>query len=316
MDPLLLTPGPLTTSARTRAAMDRDWGSRDRAFIEMSEAVRARLAALAGVSATHAAVPIQGSGTTAVEAAVQTLVPREGKLLVLVNGAYGRRIAEIARRAGRALAVLDAPEDEAIPPDAVARALDADLAITDVALVHCETTSGLLNPLEEIAAVAQAHGRRLLVDAMSSFGAVPINGARVPFAALVGSANKGLEGVPGLAFAIADAAHLAACEGNAASLTLDLHAQWRGFEANGQWRFTPPIQVVAALSAALDQLQEEGGIAARHARYRRNCDVLVQGMRGFGFETLYPARVAGASYRDVPHAAGRLVRFRLLLRGT
>ncbi len=285
MDTLLLTPGPLTTSARTRAALGRDWGSRDQEFIAMSEAVRARLAALALVAATHAAVPVQGSGTAAVEAAVQTLVPRNGKLLVLINGAYGRRIVEIARRAGRALAIIETAEDEAIQPDAVACALHADPDVTDVALVHCETTSGLLNPLEEIAAVVRAQGRRLLVDAMSSFGAVPISGATAPFTALVGSANKGLEGVPGLAFAIADTAHLAACADNAASLTLDLHAQWRGFEANGQWRFTPPVQVVAALSAALDQLDEEGGVAARHARYQRNCDVLVEGMRGLGFET-------------------------------
>ena len=280
---LLLTPGPLTTSGRTRAAMGRDWGSRDGDFTALSEGVRLRLAALAGVADTHVAVPMPGSGTFAVEAAVQTLVPRHGKLLVLVNGAYGRRIVTMAHRLGLAHATIEAPEHEAIAPDAVARALAADPAITDVALVHCETTSGLLNPLEEIADCVHAASRRLIVDAMSSFGAVPIDGARTPFAALIGSANKGLEGVPGLGFVIAARLHLATCAGNAASLSLDLHDQWRGFESNGQWRFTPPVQVVAALSAAIDQLEAEGGVAARSARYRHNCDILVCGMQAHGF---------------------------------
>jgi 2-aminoethylphosphonate-pyruvate transaminase len=285
MSALLLTPGPLTTSDQTRAALGRDWGSRDADFTIMSEGVRSRLAALAGVGATHAAVPIQGSGTFAVEAAVQTLLPRDGRLLVLINGAYGSRIVDIARRLGRACVTLEAPEDQPILPARVAQALAADPAITDVMLIHCETTSGLLNPLPAIAACVRDAGRRLLVDAMSSFGAIPIDGAAIPFTALIGSSNKGLEGVPGLSFVIVETAYLAACKGNSTSLSLDLHDQWRGFEANGQWRFTPPVQVVAGLSAALDQLTAEGGVAARHARYRRNCGMLVQGMRARGFTT-------------------------------
>ena len=283
MSALLLTPGPLTTSDATRAALGRDWGSRDADFTALSEGVRRRLAVLAGVAATHAAVPIQGSGTFAVEAAIQTLVPRDGRMLVLVNGAYGRRIVEIARRLGRACVALEAPEDQAIDPGRVAAALAADGAITDVVLIHCETTSGLLNPLPSIAAVVQHAGRRLIVDAMSSFGVVPIDGAQLPFTALIGSSNKGLEGVPGLAFVIVETAHLQGCAGHSSSLSLDLFDQWRGFEGNGQWRFTPPVQVVAGLAAALDQLEAEGGVTARFARYRANCDVLVQGMQGRGF---------------------------------
>ena len=283
MPPLLLTPGPLTTSDRTRAALGRDWGSRESDFIALSEGVRARLAALAGVARTHVAVPVQGSGTFAVEAAIQTLVPRDGRLLVLVNGAYGCRIVEIARRLGRDWVAIEAPEDQPIAADKVAEVLAADRAISDVALIHCETTSGLLNPLPEIADCVRQAGRRLLVDAMSSFGAVPIDGGQIPFTALIGSSNKGLEGVPGLSFVIVDTAYLQGCAGNSSSLSLDLFEQWRGFEANGQWRFTPPVQVVAGLAAALDQLDAEGGIAARHARYRRNCDLLVEGMRARGF---------------------------------
>ena len=301
MDELLLTPGPLTTSARTRAAMGRDWGSRDQAFIALSEGVRRRLAGLAGGAATHVTVPIQGSGTFAVEAAVQSLVPNGGRLLVLANGAYGRRIAEMASRIGRLGPVLEVPEDQPIPPDAVRTALAADPAITDVALVHCETTSGILNPLPEIAAIVQQAGRRLILDAMSAFGAIPIDLRRTPCAAVIGSANKGLEGVPGLGFVIAERTHLATCQDNAISLSLDLHAQWRGFEANAQWRFTPPVQVVAALAEALDQLEEEGGIPARHARYSNNCRMLIDGMRAHGFEP----------YIDRAHQAPVIVTFRI-----
>ena len=283
-DRLLLTPGPLTTTKRTRAALNRDWGSRDDDFVELSNDVRARLASLADVSTTHAAILLQGSATFAMEAALQTLVPQTGKLLVLVNGAYGRRIVTMANRMGLACESLTIPEDEAIPPEAVDRVLAADPAITDIAVVHCETTTGLLNPLGAIAARVAAGGRRLLIDAISSFGAVPLDGSRLAFSALVGSANKGLQGVPGLAFVLADKRHLAGCQGRARSLSLDLFDQWQGFTSNGQWRFTPPVQVVAALAEALDQLDEEGGVAARHARYLENCAVLLDGMAALGFD--------------------------------
>lgn len=291
MPPLLLTPGPLTTSDQTRAALGRDWGSREADFIAVSEGVRARLAGLAGVGRTHVAVPVQGSGTFAVEAAIQTLVPRDGRMLVLVNGAYGRRIVDMAHRLGRSCALLEVPEDQPILVEDVAEALAADPTISDVALIHCETTSGLLNPLHEIAVCVRRAGRRMLVDAMSSFGAIPIDGAQTPFTALIGSSNKGLEGVPGLSFVIVETGYLEGCAGNSSSLSLDLFDQWRGFESNGQWRFTPPVQVVAGLAAALDQLQAEGGITARHGRYSKNCDVLVTGMRARGFTTYLEPRL-------------------------
>ena len=292
MRTILLTPGPLTTSDATRAAMSRDWGSRDPAFIRMSAAVRARLGALVHAGTEHAVVPLQGAGTAAVEAAIGTLVPRDGRLLVLANGAYGRRAAEIAARMGRAVTVLEQDEDRVFAPDAVDAAL-ADPRITDVLLVHLETTSGLLNPLEPIAAVVAAAGRRLLLDAMSSFGAVPIDLRRVRCGAVMASSNKCLEGVPGMAFVIAEAGHLAAMAGNSPSVTLDLHAQWRGFERNEQWRFTPPTHVVAALSAALDQLDAEGGVAARGARYRRHMDALVSGVTLLGLQPYLPPEVQG-----------------------
>ena len=290
---LLLTPGPLTTAPATRAAMDRDWGSRDADFIALTARVRRRLLALAHGEATHAAVPLQGAGTFAVEAAIGTLVPRSGKLLVLVNGAYGRRAAEMAARMGRAVSVLECAENQAVDPGAVARALAADPAVTDVLLVHLETTSGLLNPLAPVAAAVAAAGRRLLLDAMSSFGAVPLDLRAVPCSAVMASANKCLEGVPGLAFVLAEAAHLAAMKGNSPGTSLDLHAQWQGFEGNGQWRFTPPTHVLAALDAALDGLDAEGGIPARSARYARHCELLTAGLHRLGFQTYLPAGLQG-----------------------
>ena len=293
MGTILLTPGPLTTSEATRAAMTRDWGSRDRDFIAMSERVRDGLDVLTNAGGNHAVVPLQGAGTYAIEAAIDTLVPRGGRLLVLVNGAYGRRAVEIAQRLGRAVNGLERPENVAFTPADVTAALRADPAITDVLLVHLETTSGLLNPAAAIAAAIHAEGRRLLLDAMSSFGAIPIDLAAMPCAGLMASANKCLEGVPGIAFVIAETGHLAAMAGNSSSTSLDLHAQHQGFVANRQWRFTPPTHVVAALSAALDQLDAEGGVAARGARYRRHMDALVAGVTRLGFQPYLPEAVQG-----------------------
>jgi 2-aminoethylphosphonate-pyruvate transaminase len=283
MKKVLLTPGPLTTADVTRSAMDRDWGSRDRDFVALTRHVRDRLCDIANADKRYACVPLQGSGTFAVEAAIQTLVPRDGKLLVLINGAYGHRIVEIAGRVGRRVVMLEAAEDSPISAPEVAQRLLHDKMITDVAVVHCETTSGILNRLEAIAATVCRQNRRLLVDAMSSFGGVPIDTAGLGPMALIASANKCLEGVPGIAFVIATVDALEHAEGNASSPALDLERQWRGFEADGQWRFTPPTQVLAALDAALDELEREGGVAGRNRRYARNCHTLIEGIRSLGF---------------------------------
>ena len=286
--PWLLTPGPLTTSAATKQAMGRDWGSRDAGFIAINRRVCERLVAIAGGEGSHVAVPVQGSGTFAVEAALGTLVPAGAKALVLINGAYGQRMARILETMGRAYATLETPEDSAPDAAEVDAALAADPALTHVAAVHCETTSGILNPIAEIANVTAGRGRRLIIDAMSTFGALPLDAREVPFDAAVASANKCLEGVPGMGFAIIGTEALATSRGNAHSLSLDLFDQWTAMEGNGQWRFTPPTHVVAALDAALDQLEAEGGVAARGARYSQNCRVLTEGMRGLGFRTLLP----------------------------
>lgn len=287
-DPWLLTPGPLTTSPTVKQAMLRDLGSRDTRFIDINRRIRERLVAIAGGDARHVCVPLQGSGTFVVEAMIGTFLPADGKLLILVNGAYGRRIARMCDYAGHAYSVVETPEDVPVDPDAVDAALSADAAISHVAIVHCETTSGILNPLEAVATVVARHGRGLLVDAMSAFGALPLDAGAIPCDAVVASSNKCLEGSPGLGFCIARKEALAACRGNAASLSLDLHDQWMAMEGNGQWRFTPPTHCILALDRALDEFDAEGGVEGRGARYRANCRILIEGMRALGFQTLLP----------------------------
>src|SRR5260370_40830810 len=201
-EPFLLTPGPLTTSRATKEAMLRDGGSRGGEFIAMSARVRRRLLELVSGDGSHVCVPLQGSGTFVVEAMIGPLVPPDGKLLVLVNGAYGRGMVRMCEYYRRACAVQETPEDQPADPAALDAALARDPGVTHVVVVHCETTSGVLNPVEEIAAVTARHGRRRLIDAMGAFGAIPLDARRVAFDAAVASANKRLEGVPGSGFAI------------------------------------------------------------------------------------------------------------------
>lgn len=197
--PILLTPGPLTTSYRTRRAMMVDWGSWDSDFNELTASVCQRLLKIVGGEGSHTCVPLQGSGTFAVEAAIGTLVPRDGKVLVLINGAYGKRLAKICEVLQRPFSTFETEENVPTTAADVERLLAADPAISHVALIHCETSTGILNPLEAIAKVVERHGKRLIVDAMSSFGAIGIDARKVPFDALIAASGKCLEGVPGWA---------------------------------------------------------------------------------------------------------------------
>ncbi len=284
--PYLLTPGPLTTSDTVKEAMMRDWGSRDEAFIAMNQELRSRLTRLIHGDETHVCVPMQGSGTFSIEAAIGTLVPRDGKLLVLVNGAYGTRMVQMCNVMGRDVEAIEWPEDQAVDPLVVDQYLASDQSVTHVAVVHCETTSGIVNPLQAVADVVDRHGRDLIVDAMSTFGALEIDARVTPFTAAVASSNKCLEGIPGVGFALIKLESLATCAGNAHSLSLDLFAQWQGFENNAQWRYTPPTHVIAALNQALDEHEGEHGVSGRGARYRQNHRVLVDGMEKMGFRCL------------------------------
>ncbi|MEO5765055.1 MAG: 2-aminoethylphosphonate--pyruvate transaminase [Casimicrobiaceae bacterium] len=281
-DPILLTPGPLTTSLATKAAMLRDWGSWDASFNAVTARLRAKLCAVVQGADTHVCVPMQGSGTFSVEAAVNTLVPRDGHLLVLINGAYGKRMARLTAMLGRRLSTFEAADDVRITAADVDRLLERDASITHVGIIHCETSTGIMNPLEDIARVTARRGRRLLIDAMSSFGALPIDARALPFDALVAASGKCVEGPPGMGFVLVKKGLLEQCGGNSTSLALDLADQWAYMEKTTQWRFTPPTHVVVALDAALDQFAAEGGQPARLARYTANCATLVRGMAELG----------------------------------
>jgi 2-aminoethylphosphonate-pyruvate transaminase len=290
-EPYLLTPGPLTTSYPVKQAMLRDWGSWDDDFRLMTQEMRERLLALLGSGAEgFDCVPMQGSGTFSVEAMLGSFIPRDGKALVLANGAYGQRAAQTLAYLGRDYVLLD--KGDYLPPRGreVAQILADDPAISHVVAIHCETSSGILNPVAEISEATYAAGRKLLIDSMSAFGAIPLETGQIRFEALVSSANKCIEGVPGFGFIIARKSELQAAEGNSNSLSLDVHAQWAHMVQTGQWRFTPPTHVVAAFLEALRAHELEGGVAARGARYGRNRDVLVAGMRELGFETLLTQR--------------------------
>ena len=285
-DPWLLTPGPLTTSPEVKEAMLHDVGSRDTDFIALNVRLRERLLRIVDGEARCTTVPLQGSGTFVVEAMLTTFLPPDGRLLILINGAYGWRMAKICQVAGLSYTTLEWPEDTPVDPDAVARKLEEEPHVTHVALVHCETTSGVLNPIERVAEVVARRGRRLLIDSMSAFGALPLSAEQIAFDAVVASANKCLEGVPGFGFCIADREALSNCQGNASSLSLDLFEQWTAMEGNGQWRFTPPTHALLAFDRALDTFEAEGGQKGRGGRYSENCRILVDGMRRLGFETL------------------------------
>ena len=287
-DPILLTPGPLTTSAETKSAMLTDWGSWDGAFNELTASVCRDLTAIVDAQAEHVCVPLQGSGTFAVEAALGTLVPRGGKVLVPDNGSYCKRIVRILKYLGREAMVLPHGEQEPADPARIDAALGADPSITHVAQVHCETGTGILNPLAEIASIVAKRGRGLIVDAMSSYGAIPIDARTLRFDALIAASGKCLEGVPGMGFVIARRTVLERAAGNSSSLAMDLLDQWQYLQKTGQWRFTPPTHVVAALRAAINQYQAQGGLSARLARYTENCAALVSGMRAMGFRTFLP----------------------------
>jgi len=268
--------------------MQKDWGSWDDGFNQLTASVCRDLVAIVHAEREHVCVPLQGSGTFAVEAALGTLVPKRGKVLVPDNGSYCKRIVRILGYLGREAVVLPHGEEEPADPVRIDAALSADPSITHVAQVHCETGTGILNPLAEISAATAKHGRGLIVDAMSSYGAIPIDARTLRFDALIAASGKCLEGVPGMGFVIARREVLERSAGNSGSLVMDLFDQWQYLQRTGQWRFTPPTHVLAALRAAIDQYQAQGGLAARLARYSENCAALVAGMRKLGLHTFLP----------------------------
>lgn len=316
-DKILFTPGPLTTSRTVKQAMLRDLGSRDTEFIELVGDIRRRLLAIGQASeGEFTAVIMQGSGTFGLEAVVSSTIPPRGKLLMIINGAYGRRIAHMAEILRIDTCTLEYPED--VTPDLaeIEAMLANDEGITHVAVVHCETTTGIINPVEEIGVLVRHAGKVYFVDAMSSFGAVPLDMGAAQIDYMVSSANKCIEGVPGFSFALAKTETLLQTRGYARSLSLDLHAQYQGLEANGQFRFTPPTHALLAFHQALVEHELEGGVAGRAARYQRNYQTLVAGMRAMGFSEYLESEAQGyiiTSFRYPQHPNFDFDRFYALL---
>jgi 2-aminoethylphosphonate-pyruvate transaminase len=292
--------------------MLKDWGSWDADFIALTAGLRTRLLDIVQGHDSHALVPLQGSGTFSVEAAVATLVPKHGHVLVPDNGAYCKRAAKLTQMMGRRATVMPFAEDAPVAAAALDERLKAEASVTHVLLVHCETGTGVENPLADVAAVCERHGKGLIVDAMSSFGALPIDARRIRFDALVAASGKCLEGVPGMGFVFIRQAALDACAGNSQSLAMDLHDQHVYMQKTGQWRFTPPTHVVAALSEAVTQFVEEGGQPARLARYRDNCRTLLDGMHALGFKPFLRSEVQApiiVTFHAPAHAAYDFKRF-------
>lgn len=293
VDYLLLTPGPLSTTATVRAAMLQDSCTWDADYNQgVVEPIRRELVRLAtgpAYESDYSAVLLQGSGSYVVESVLGSAIGVDECLLIINNGAYGARMGEMARCLGLRHHEFDCGETTRPEPAAIEAMLVRHPEITHLAMVHCETTTGMLNPLEEVAELCQRRGIRLIVDAMSSFGGIPIDMGRLGIEFLISSANKCIQGVPGFGFVIARRAALTACAGRARSVSLDLHAQWQTMEQQGgKWRFTSPTHTVLAFAQALRELDEEGGVAARHRRYSENQRTLVDGMAALGFAPLLP----------------------------
>lgn len=291
---LLLTPGPLSTTDTVREAMLNDWCTWDKDYNEgVVTPIRQKLLKLAGVSEdAYTSVLLQGSGTYCVEATLGAAVKPTDKLLILANGAYGQRMATIASYYQLEYTLVGLHETAQITTEVVRKALDTTPGVTHVAMVHCETTTGILNPIQEVGELLKSYPVTFIVDAMSSFGGIPIDmeGWGIDF--LVSSANKCIQGVPGFGFIIARTEKLLACKGNSRSLSLDIYDQWEAMEkGGGKWRFTSPTHVVRAFYQALLELEEEGGVAQRYERYKENNRILIEGMRLLGFTSLLPEAV-------------------------
>lgn len=282
---LLLTPGPLSTSATVRGAMQKDWCTWDQEYNSLVQDIRSRLVNLAtSQPEKYTAVLMQGSGSFAVESVLGSAIPRDGKILIINNGAYGARMVQMARCLNIEVIELNYLETQTPDLQEVERVLK-DKTISHVACVHCETTTGILNPIQEIGRLVKAAGKIWIVDAMSSFGGVPMDMAELEIDFLISSANKCIQGVPGFGFILAKRDCLEACKGLARSVSLDLYDQWNTMEQhNGKWRFTSPTHVVRAFYQALLELETEGGVAARYQRYLQNQQTLSKGMQQLGFE--------------------------------
>ena len=288
MDKKLLTPGPLTTSYSTKEAMLHDWGSRDQQFIDLNQSIRDSLVKLIDGQNTYQCVPMQGSGTFAVESMISSLTTKDSNILILINGAYGQRMKKMCDYLNRNTIEYEVPEHETHNLNKLEEIIDQNKRLTHVFAVYCETTSGILNPINEIANLVKNKKLSLFIDAMSAFGALPLSSKNITFDAVAASSNKCLEGVPGVGFILVKNNVIENAKGNSHSLSLDLYDQWQAMEKNKQWRFTPPTHVLAAFSQAIKEHEKEGGVDGRYKRYKKNCQIICNGMKELGFEQLLP----------------------------
>ncbi|MBX8570520.1 2-aminoethylphosphonate--pyruvate transaminase [Pseudomonas cichorii] len=264
----LMTPGPLALSDEVKAQMQFDMGSRDQSFKDITASLRRRINDLVEGNDTHSVVPIQGSGTFGIEAALASFVSTSDRPLICINGIYGERILRILELRGVQPASLKTASDQPLSVADIAAYLEQDPTITHLCFVHCETTTGVINPLDAIVALAKQHGVRTIVDAMSSFGAVDISARRTGFDVLVTSSNKCIEGPPGVAFVIASLDLLSGKGHPINSFVLDVREQWKNFEQTGEWRSTPPTHVIQACAKAVEVLTAEG-VIQRGERYSK-----------------------------------------------
>jgi len=294
-DKKLFTPGPLGCTLSVKEAMLRDLGSRDKTFIKTISDVKKELLKIAGADEDNwTAVLLQGSGTYAVEAVIQTTSPRDGaRVLVIANGAYGKRMQKICQVAGIECDIIMSSEVLPVDVEQVKSQLCSGVKYSTVAIVHCETSSGVMNDVEAVGHLVRLHQpmAHYFVDAMSSFGAVQLDLNNIDF--VVSSANKCLQGVPGFSYAISRRTALNGCQGNCRSLSLDLFDQDKNMEKSGQFRFTPPTHTILAFNQALIEFYGEGGLQGREKRYKENRAVLKEGMARMGFKELVPEQHAG-----------------------
>lgn len=282
----LLTPGPLTTTEAVKKEMLFDRCTWDDEYKSITQKIRKELLDIGNVNEEdYTAVLMQGSGTFAVESVITSTVGEKDKLLIIANGAYGERIGQIAEHISLNHVIYNNEYDEHPDMDKVKEILDKDTEITHIAMVHCETTTGILNPIEDLSVIAKEYNKTLIIDAMSSFGGIPIDIKALGIDYLISSANKCIQGVPGFGFVIAKKEKLEKCKGISRSLSLDLYDQYKGMDKDGKWRFTSPTHVVAAFSKALDELKEEGGVEGRYNRYKNNNLVLRKKLKEIGIES-------------------------------
>lgn len=282
----LLTPGPLTTTEAVKKEMLFDRCTWDDEYKSITQKIRKELLDIGNVNEEdYTAVLMQGSGTFAVESVITSTVGEKDKLLIIANGAYGERIGQIAEHISLNHVIYNNEYDAHPNMDKVKEILDKDTEITHIAMVHCETTTGILNPIEDLAVISKEYNKTLIIDAMSSFGGIPIDIKALGIDYLISSANKCIQGVPGFGFVIAKKEKLEKCKGISRSLSLDLYDQYKGMDKDGKWRFTSPTHVVAAFSKALDELKEEGGVEGRYNRYKNNNLVLRKKLKEIGIES-------------------------------